>query len=193
MCTTQQHPHAVRWQCWTSEKLCHGCTGGVRGPFCPICHSLKWSWGHKKETPRPSLWPHFSLRLPPPCTPCPLLLPLQTLVSEAGGDLIDYPLGRPEISPRPPMPELPPMGDNTNSQLGISANFLGKVLTMLQKEGALNIDISDGMVSPGPPLIPVSPQLWTGHPLAHLQVPAVRQYHAIAQSLCSRASTGSQT
>ncbi|XP_003476816.1 BPI fold-containing family B member 4 [Cavia porcellus] len=81
-----------------------------------------------------------------------LELDLNTLVSEAGGDLIDYPLGRPEISPRPPMPELPPMGDNTNSQLGISANFLGKVLTMLQKEGALNIDISDGMFDELPPL-----------------------------------------
>lgn len=46
------------------------------------------------------------------------------------------------------MPELPPMGDNTNSQLAISANFLGSVLTMLQKQGALDIDITDGMVSP---------------------------------------------
>lgn len=40
------------------------------------------------------------------------------------------------------------MGDNTNSQLAISANFLGSVLTMLQKQGALDIDITDGMVSP---------------------------------------------
>ena len=45
------------------------------------------------------------------------------------------------------MPELPPMGDNTNSQLAISANFLGSVLTLLQKQGALDIDITDGMVS----------------------------------------------
>lgn len=45
------------------------------------------------------------------------------------------------------MPELPPMGDNTNSQLAISANFLSSVLTMLQKQGALDIDITDGMVS----------------------------------------------
>ncbi|XP_004630871.1 BPI fold-containing family B member 4 [Octodon degus] len=81
-----------------------------------------------------------------------LELDLNTLVSEAGGDLIDYPLGRPAMSPRPQMPELPPMGDNTNSQLGISANFLGKVLTMLQKEGALNIDITDGMFDELPPL-----------------------------------------
>lgn len=71
----------------------------------------------------------------------------QTLVGEAGGDLIDYPLGRPAMLPRPQMPELPPMGDNTNSQLAISANFLGSVLTMLQKQGALDIDITDGMVS----------------------------------------------
>lgn len=48
------------------------------------------------------------------------------------------------------MPELPPMGDNTNSQLAISANFLGSVLTLLQKDGALNIDITNGMVSRGP-------------------------------------------
>ncbi|XP_013369329.1 PREDICTED: BPI fold-containing family B member 4 [Chinchilla lanigera] len=81
-----------------------------------------------------------------------LELDLNTLVSEAGGDLIDYPLGRPAMSPRPQMPELPPMGDNTNSQLGISANFLGKVLSMLQKEGALNIDITDGMFDELPPL-----------------------------------------
>lgn len=48
------------------------------------------------------------------------------------------------------MPELPPMGDNTNSQLAISANFLGSVLTLLQKQGALDIDITNGMVSRGP-------------------------------------------
>ncbi|KAM6147677.1 BPI fold-containing family B member 4 [Erethizon dorsatum] len=81
-----------------------------------------------------------------------LELDLNTLVSEAGGDLIDYPLGRPAISPRPQMPELPPMGDSTNSQLGISANFLGKVLSVLQKDGALNIDITDGMFDELPPL-----------------------------------------
>lgn len=76
------------------------------------------------------------------------LLP-QTLVGEAGGGLIDYPLGRPAMVPRQ-MPELPPMGDNTNSQLAISANFLGSVLALLQKQGALDIDITDGMVSLGP-------------------------------------------
>jgi hypothetical protein len=42
------------------------------------------------------------------------------------------------------------MGDNTNSQLAISANFLGSVLTMLQKQGALDIDITNGMVSAVP-------------------------------------------
>lgn len=42
------------------------------------------------------------------------------------------------------------MGDNTNSQLAISANFLGSVLALLQKQGALDIDITDGMVSHGP-------------------------------------------
>ncbi|EGW00267.1 Long palate, lung and nasal epithelium carcinoma-associated protein 4 [Cricetulus griseus] len=81
-----------------------------------------------------------------------LELDLNTLVGEAGGDLIDYPLGRPAVLPRPQMPELPPMGDNTNSQLAISANFLGSVLTMLQKQGALDIDITDGMFEDLPPL-----------------------------------------
>lgn len=50
------------------------------------------------------------------------------------------------------MPELPPMGDNTNSQLAISANFLSSVLTMLQKQGAMDIDITDGMFEDLPPL-----------------------------------------
>ncbi|XP_057559399.1 BPI fold-containing family B member 4 [Hippopotamus amphibius kiboko] len=81
-----------------------------------------------------------------------LELDLNTLVGEAGGDLIDYPLGRPAMSPRQKMPELPPMGDNTNSQLAISANFLGSVLTLLQKQGALDIDITDGMFEELPPL-----------------------------------------
>ncbi|XP_069907517.1 BPI fold-containing family B member 4 [Oryctolagus cuniculus] len=81
-----------------------------------------------------------------------LELDLNTLVGEAGGELIDYPLGRPATSPRPRMPELPPMGDNTNSQLAISANFLGSVLTLLQKERALDIDITNGMFEELPPL-----------------------------------------
>ncbi|XP_036179751.1 BPI fold-containing family B member 4 [Myotis myotis] len=77
---------------------------------------------------------------------------LNTVVGELGGGLIDYPLGRPAKAPRPTMPELPPMGDNTNSQLAISANFLGSVLTLLQKDGALNIDITNGMFEELPPL-----------------------------------------
>uniref|UniRef100_I3M7R7 BPI fold containing family B member 4 n=1 Tax=Ictidomys tridecemlineatus TaxID=43179 RepID=I3M7R7_ICTTR len=81
-----------------------------------------------------------------------LELDLNTLVGEAGGELIDYPLGRPAVSPKQRMPELPPMGDNTNSQLAISANFLGSVLTLLQKQGALDIDITDGMFEELPPL-----------------------------------------
>ncbi|XP_059934455.1 BPI fold-containing family B member 4 [Mesoplodon densirostris] len=81
-----------------------------------------------------------------------LELDLNTLVGEVGGELIDYPLGRPAMSPRQKMPELPPMGDNTNCQLAISANFLGSVLTLLQKRGALDIDITDGMFEELPPL-----------------------------------------
>ncbi|XP_059753410.1 BPI fold-containing family B member 4 [Balaenoptera ricei] len=81
-----------------------------------------------------------------------LELDLNILVGEVGGELIDYPLGRPAMSPRQKMPELPPMGDNTNSQLAISANFLGSVLTLLQKQGALDIDITDGMFEELPPL-----------------------------------------
>uniref|UniRef100_A0A8C5L6C2 BPI fold containing family B, member 4 n=1 Tax=Jaculus jaculus TaxID=51337 RepID=A0A8C5L6C2_JACJA len=81
-----------------------------------------------------------------------LELDLNTLVGEAGGELIDYPLGRPAVSYRPQMPELPPMGENTNSQLAISTNFLGSVLTMLQKQRAMDIDITDGMFEELPPL-----------------------------------------
>ncbi|KAF3824743.1 hypothetical protein GH733_010077, partial [Mirounga leonina] len=81
-----------------------------------------------------------------------LELDLNTLVGEAGGELIDYPLGRPAMSPRQKMPDLPPMGDNTNSQLAISADFLGSVLALLQEQGALDIDITDGMFEELPPL-----------------------------------------
>ncbi|XP_036101623.1 BPI fold-containing family B member 4 [Molossus molossus] len=81
-----------------------------------------------------------------------LELDLNTLVGEVGGGLVDYPLGRPAMTPRQKMPELPPMGDNTNSQLAISANFLGSVLTLLQKQGALDIDITNGMFEELPPL-----------------------------------------
>uniref|UniRef100_A0A4X2L067 BPI fold containing family B member 4 n=1 Tax=Vombatus ursinus TaxID=29139 RepID=A0A4X2L067_VOMUR len=81
-----------------------------------------------------------------------LELDLNTLVGEAGGGLVDYPLGRPATRPRPQMPDLPPMGESTNSQLAISANFLGSVLALLQKQGALDIDITDGMFPELPPL-----------------------------------------
>uniref|UniRef100_A0A2I3GNK8 BPI fold containing family B member 4 n=1 Tax=Nomascus leucogenys TaxID=61853 RepID=A0A2I3GNK8_NOMLE len=80
-----------------------------------------------------------------------LELDLNTLVGEAGGGLIDYPLGWPAVSPKP-MPELPPMGDNTKSQLAMSANFLGSVLTLLQKQHALDLDITNGMFEELPPL-----------------------------------------
>ncbi|XP_028905389.2 LOW QUALITY PROTEIN: BPI fold-containing family B member 4 [Ornithorhynchus anatinus] len=81
-----------------------------------------------------------------------LELDLNTLVGEAGGGLIDYPLGSPAIAPHPPMPNLPPMGESTNSQLGISASFLASVLRLLQKNGVLNIDITDGTFEELPPL-----------------------------------------
>nr|XP_035153983.2 BPI fold-containing family B member 4 isoform X1 [Callithrix jacchus] len=80
-----------------------------------------------------------------------LELDLNTLVGEAGGGLIGYPLGRPAVSPKP-MPELPPMGGNTKSQLALSAKFLDSVLTLLQKQHALDLDITNGMFEELPPL-----------------------------------------
>lgn len=63
------------------------------------------------------------------------------MVSQLGGGLIDYPLGNKEqIS-------LPPMKEASEAQLGLSANFLGAVLTALQKEGLMDIEISNGDVS----------------------------------------------
>lgn len=47
------------------------------------------------------------------------------------------------------MPPLPPMLDTSSSQLGLSVNFLRSVLSALQKEGALDLDIANGMVSTG--------------------------------------------
>lgn len=47
------------------------------------------------------------------------------------------------------MPPLPPMPDTSSSQLGLSVNFLRSVLSALQKEGALDLDIANGMVSTG--------------------------------------------
>ena len=63
---------------------------------------------------------------------------------------MDVPLGKPETVPTPPwvpMPPLPPMADTSSSQLGLSVNFLSSMLSVLQKEGALDLDISTGMVS----------------------------------------------
>lgn len=42
------------------------------------------------------------------------------------------------------------MGDNTKSQLAMSADFLGSVLTLLQKQCALDLDVTNGMVSHSP-------------------------------------------
>ncbi|XP_038225960.1 BPI fold-containing family B member 4-like [Dermochelys coriacea] len=71
---------------------------------------------------------------------------LNTVVGRIAGGLIDYPLGKPEAVP------MPPMADTASSQLGLSVNFLGSVISLLQKQEALNIDISDGMFPELPPL-----------------------------------------
>ncbi|XP_053572473.1 BPI fold-containing family B member 4-like [Bombina bombina] len=73
-------------------------------------------------------------------------LDLNTVVGQLGGGLIDYPLGK-----SAPI-ELPPMKEATEAQLGLSANFLGCVLTALQKEGLMDIELSDGDVPGIPPL-----------------------------------------
>ncbi|XP_044155171.1 BPI fold-containing family B member 4-like isoform X1 [Bufo gargarizans] len=73
-------------------------------------------------------------------------LDLNTVVSQLGGGLIDYPLGHKEQI------TLPPMKDASESQLGLSANFLACVLTALQKEGLMDIEISSGDVPGVPPL-----------------------------------------
>ncbi|KAM5135157.1 BPI fold-containing family B member 4-like [Mantella aurantiaca] len=73
-------------------------------------------------------------------------LDLNTVVSQLGGGLIDYPLGHiQQIS-------LPPMKEASESQLGLSANFLGSVLTALQKEGLMDLEITNGDVPGVPPL-----------------------------------------
>ncbi|XP_063206391.1 BPI fold-containing family B member 4 [Chroicocephalus ridibundus] len=80
---------------------------------------------------------------------------LNTVVRQVGGGLVDYPLGKPETvltPPRVPMPPLPPMEDTSSSQLCLSVNFLSSVLSVLQKEGALDLDISTGMFPELPPL-----------------------------------------
>ncbi|XP_075294503.1 BPI fold-containing family B member 4-like [Opisthocomus hoazin] len=84
-----------------------------------------------------------------------LELDLNTAVGRVAGGLLDYPLGKPEAvttPPRVPMPPLPPMADTSSSQLGLSVNFLSLALLVLQKEGALDLDISTGMFPELPPL-----------------------------------------
>ncbi|NXJ16592.1 BPIB4 protein, partial [Odontophorus gujanensis] len=73
---------------------------------------------------------------------------LNTVVGRVAGGLVDYPLGKPESVPTPPrvpMPPLPPMSDTSSSQLGLSVKFLSSVLAALQKEGALDLDVSNAM------------------------------------------------
>ncbi|NXI59035.1 BPIB4 protein, partial [Chloroceryle aenea] len=80
---------------------------------------------------------------------------LNTVVGRVAGGLVDYPLGKPEAVPTPPwvpMPPLPPMADTRSSQLGLSVNFLSSVLSVLQKGGALDLNISSGMFPDLPPL-----------------------------------------
>ncbi|XP_040432120.1 BPI fold-containing family B member 4 isoform X2 [Cygnus olor] len=84
-----------------------------------------------------------------------LQVDLNTVVGRVAGGLVDYPLGRAESVPAPPrvpMPPLPPMPDTSSSQLGLSVNFLRSVLSALQKEGTLDLDITDGMFPELPPL-----------------------------------------
>ncbi|NWH75365.1 BPIB4 protein, partial [Piaya cayana] len=80
---------------------------------------------------------------------------LNTIVGPLAGGLVDYPLGKPPTIPSPPrvpMPPLPPMPDTSSSQLGLSVNFVGLVLSLLQQEGALDLAISTGMFPELPPL-----------------------------------------
>lgn len=62
-------------------------------------------------------------------------------MSQLGGGLIDYPLGHVQQI------TLPPMKEASESQLGLSAHFLGSVLTALQKEGLMDLEITNGDVS----------------------------------------------
>ncbi|NXJ83650.1 BPIB4 protein, partial [Trogon melanurus] len=80
---------------------------------------------------------------------------LNTVVGRAAGGLVDYLLGKPEaipVPPRVPMPALPPMADTSSSQLGLSVTFLSSVLAVLQKDGALDLDVSSGTFPELPPL-----------------------------------------
>ncbi|XP_073537272.1 BPI fold-containing family B member 4-like [Phyllobates terribilis] len=71
---------------------------------------------------------------------------LNTVVGQLGGGLIDYPFGNNEQI------YLPPMKEASESQLGLSTNFLGCVLTALQKEGLMDIELSNGDIPGIPPL-----------------------------------------
>uniref|UniRef100_K7FIU1 BPI fold containing family B member 4 n=1 Tax=Pelodiscus sinensis TaxID=13735 RepID=K7FIU1_PELSI len=96
---------------------------------------------------------------------------LNTIVQGVGGGLVDYPLGKAEdvsMPPRVPMPPMPQMAQTASSQLGLSINFLESLISLLQKEGAFTIDISDGLAK-----FPELPPLRTAT-LGAL-VPAVRQ------------------
>ncbi|NXL37870.1 BPIB4 protein, partial [Glaucidium brasilianum] len=80
---------------------------------------------------------------------------LNAVVRQAAGGLVDIPLGTPETVPMPPrvpMPPLPPMADTSNSQLGLSVSFLSSALSVLQKEGALDLNIPTGVFPELPPL-----------------------------------------
>ncbi|NWX16883.1 BPIB4 protein, partial [Aegotheles bennettii] len=84
-----------------------------------------------------------------------LQVDLNTVVGRVAGGLVDHPLGKPKAVPTAlpvPMPALPPMADTSSSQLSLSVNFLSSVLAVLQKEGALDLDISTGMFPELPPL-----------------------------------------
>ncbi|NXG67384.1 BPIB4 protein, partial [Hemiprocne comata] len=77
---------------------------------------------------------------------------LDAVVGRVAGGLVDYPLGKPEAVPTPPWVPMPPMADTSSSQLGLSVNFLSLVLSVLQKQGALDLDICTGMFPELPPL-----------------------------------------
>uniref|UniRef100_A0A672TZT5 BPI fold containing family B member 4 n=1 Tax=Strigops habroptila TaxID=2489341 RepID=A0A672TZT5_STRHB len=80
---------------------------------------------------------------------------LNTVVGLVAGGLVDHLLGKPgtvPTAPRVPMPPLPPMAATGSSQLGISVNLLSAVLCVLQKEGALDLEVSTGKFPELPPL-----------------------------------------
>ncbi|NXW42531.1 BPIB4 protein, partial [Nyctiprogne leucopyga] len=100
---------------------------------------------------------------------------LNTVVGQVAGDLLDHPLGKPGTVPTPPrvpMPPLPPMADTSSSQLGLSVNFLSALLSVLQNEGSLDLDISNGMFPELPPLMTSTlgalvPEVFKAYPEPH--------------------------